>query len=126
MRIMKEYFNKLFSFGPDRIPVIDIEHAEERFYQRFPEIPWSDFKTALEQGLKVIKNKYHLHPDNYMIVSKSLGIKIPVELRPDRMNPHKLVFALMTALDARQHKFNTHNDQTLMVASIDKFIEIIV
>ena len=115
---MEERFNKLFSYGgadpASRIPIYDVEHAEEQFYDRFPDIPWSEYKKILAQGMKKIKQDWQNDPYNYAIVSRSTDIKIPLELRPDRYTK-ELIAAISTTLDNKRQPRNTRGERVVIV-----------
>ncbi len=109
-----EFFQKIGTF--DGIGIYDIKHVKDRFKERFPRFDFkTDYLKVLQSGLNAIKHQYKMEFNNYVIISKSLRIKIPVHFRPDKIEPNKSIFALMTTLDADEHVINIKRDIQIFV-----------
>lgn len=65
------------------ITVYDSRHAEEEFEKFFPNEDGITFRFLLSQGMKIIMRDFDYQQGQYVIISKSLGARIPIELRID-------------------------------------------
>ena len=50
-----------------------------------------------------------------MIISRSKGIKIQIDIRHDRAIDDKVIAVISTVLSADEHKINTRNDKEIYV-----------
>jgi len=80
--LLQEKFKLLGTFSG--IEVMDAEHAEEEFERFFPDEKDTTFQFLLSMGMKEIAMQFNMDENKYMIVSKSLGARIPVDLRYDK------------------------------------------
>ncbi len=110
---LKERFNQIINFYGIR--VYDTEHAIEQFEKRFPELDTNDYKKVLLDGLQKIADTWNFEENQYVIISKSLYIKIPIQIRPDRNYTNIIVGATPSTLDSRDHKYNLRNEIEVLV-----------
>lgn len=98
MKSMQEMgFQLIGTFS--NIKVYESNHAYEEFIHWFPKLSKDDYKKVLSQGIEKIRELDTLTELNqYMIISKSTKIRIPLELRLDRCNKNKLMGIIPTTL----------------------------
>ena len=111
--ILNEKFKLLLVYKD--MPVFDVEHVEERFAERFPQYSWQIFLDKLKKGLQKIDKKYKMNQDNYVIISHSKDIKIPIEIRPDRNDSSKTIGAVPTVLNKDEHTKNLKKEIEVMI-----------
>ena len=86
--ILKEGWIKLFSYcynRKDNHPFLDVYDSGDFISikdRSFPELRLETVLELLRKGLGKITEIHLSDPHNYMILSRRLGIKIPVDLRP--------------------------------------------
>jgi len=77
-------YEKFLSIGVYQgVEVFDTRHAEEEFTKFFPNEDGITFRFLLSQGMKSIMQDFDYQQGQYVIVSKSLGARIPLEIRFD-------------------------------------------
>ena len=82
---MRERFDLITTFRG--IDIFDSRHAVEEFFNHFQGLNLEQYRNILKQGLDFILHKYGLNANgNYMIISDSLGVRVPMEVRDDRFN----------------------------------------
>ncbi len=100
MRVVNEKFDLIGNFSG--IAVFDANHAYEEFQRWFPHLSSYDYKKALQQGIDKIKKQAGSGMGNYMVISKTHGLRIPLEIRPDKMMPRKVIGVVPTTLNPRE------------------------
>jgi hypothetical protein len=102
--LLQEKFKLLGTFSG--IEVMDAEHAEEEFERFFPNEKDTTFQFLLSMGMKEIAMQFNMDENKYMIVSKSLGARIPVDLRYDKKllkrGIKKLIAVIPTVLGPKE------------------------
>ena len=99
------------------IEIYDTRHAMSEFAMHFPNTPISVYKKVLMQGIDKIDSYYGLTMSNYMIESRSTGIRIPLEIRPDRYSGKKMG-AVPTTL-GKHETININNEIEIYVENKD-------
>lgn len=108
---LKERFDFILSYK--RIDVYDSIHCLDEFKRHYPHLPLTAFKRVVKDGIDCIYYDYNLKPDNYMIVSYSLGLRIPFELRQDRFSG-RLMGVIPTTLASYEVKNKLKNVNILV------------
>ena len=98
------------------IPFYDANHFIDQGVLRFSHLSMADIKNVLFLGMKQINKDYKLQQQNYMIISRSKDVKIPLDLRLDRKTNH-LIGVLSTVLNKREHPYNTRREKEIIVES---------
>lgn len=80
---IQEYFKKLGLFGKGTLYVYDSRHAIEEFKNWFPNLDIKIYRDSLEKGVSKILKTYGLIENNYMIISRKHGFRIPLHIRED-------------------------------------------
>jgi len=92
--------------------VYDSRHAYEEFVKWYPHLTKADFKKAVQQGIdKIILNDSIIA--QYMIISKSKKLRIPIEIRQDRYTK-EIVGIIPTTLGEFEIR-NTRNEIEVFV-----------
>lgn len=82
----------------------DVKHFEEKAAERGGRIhqPRAFIINAILRGSREIESTYNFAYGDYMIISKSIGVKIPVSVRPDKFTakPIGLIPTLLTVESA--------------------------
>jgi len=86
---LHERFRPIYTYtnGSQSIILFDVKHFEDRVVQRGWELlhqPREAIIGALRRGCIKIDQDYNFEPDDYMVISDSVGIKIPITVRNDR------------------------------------------
>jgi len=114
MESIYERFSKLGTFGKGILPVYDTRHAVEEFERWFPNLTIEEYKKIIAKGVKSILRTYGLKEDNFMIIDKKSGMRIPIEVRNDRSNPGFLIGVIATTLNPTEVK-NLRNEVEVFV-----------
>lgn len=92
------------------IDIFDSNHAKEEFNKWFPNLSWSFYLKSIKSALDIIGKNI----GNYMINSKSTGLRIPFEIREDRIKRSKIIGVIPTTLNASEI-YNVRNDVNIFV-----------
>lgn len=96
-KYLSEHFEYIGTFS--EVPVYDVEHAIAHFHKRFPKLDFKNYLVTLEKGIRKIKKKHGIDTvQNYMVFSRKFGLKIPIEIRPDRADRERIIGAVPTTL----------------------------
>lgn len=119
---LKETFDFLMNYeGQNKsYPIYDTDHVLVRFRQRFPGLSDKNLYNTLLKGLRKIEKKFNFMPQRYMINSYSTFLKIPIDIRPDRNDPSKIIIAIATLLDSREHPINKYGELDILVENSKK------
>ena len=113
LEVLKERFTKIGTY--EDIEVFDTRHALEELKNWFPRVSVIQYQEILSKGIKYITHVYSGEiVGNYMIISKSLGVRIPIEIREDRYNKGLMIGAIPTTL-APHEVVNLRNEIELYV-----------
>jgi hypothetical protein len=112
--ILKEKFQYLGTFSGFK--VFDSKHAVEEFNKHFPKYTLSTYEKILSKGMKKIYRKYNTDTNNYMIISYSTGIRIPIHVRPDEQSPKEIIGVTPTTLGEKE-VLNLRNEIEIFVES---------
>lgn len=117
---LREKFEPLmtlrFRNGKEIVVFDDDGHAVSQFNKRF-NLPIEDLKNTIKKGISKINLGYKMQPDNYVIISRSKDIKVPIDLRPDKYEPDKLIALAATTLHADQ-VYNTRGETVVQVEGL--------
>jgi len=98
------------------VDVFDSRHAVEEFFNHFRDITLGEYKRVVAEGLSTILDRYGLDcHGNYMVISKSTGIRVPMELRADRFTKHTTAVTPTTL--APHETINLRNEVEVFVES---------
>jgi len=103
----KERFEYIFTYND--IDIYDINHAIDRFLERHKDLNFNDVLITIRRGLSRIDFDYNNTAENYMIISRSTNLKIPLELTYHKQTD-ELIAVIPTVLDKSIHKHNTRDD----------------
>ncbi len=103
----KERFEYIFTYN--NIDIYDINHAIDRFLERHTNLVFNDVMIVIRRGLRKIDFDYNNDAENYMIISRSTNLKIPLELTYHKQT-NELIAVIPTILDKSIHKYNTKDD----------------
>ena len=116
---LEERLEFLFSFKG--IDVLDTNHCVSRFAERHRDMPINFLYTRIKETITKILILHDGKINNYMGVSKSTRVKIPINYRPDRYNPRKMVAVIPTVLDKEDHPINKYDEIEIMVESFKDY-----
>jgi hypothetical protein len=92
--------------------VYDSRHAYEEFKHWYPKLTKEDFKKAVQQGIeKIILGDNELA--QYMIISKSKKMRIPIEIRQDRFS--KEIIGIIPTTLGELETINLRNEVEIFV-----------
>lgn len=112
--VLKEKWEYVTTYAG--LDIYDSCHMFERFKERFPEWDEIELIDVLQDGIDFIKKRFGLREANqYMIISNSIGVKIALEIRPDRHNPRKILGVVPTVLSKKEHPFNLRGEIEVFV-----------
>ena len=94
----------------NNIDIFDSNHAREEFNRWFPSLSWDFYLKSIKSAL----DKVGKDIGNYMINSKSTGLRIPLEIREDRIKKGKIIGVIPTTLNASEI-YNVRNDVNIFV-----------
>ena len=114
MKIVQERFNILMSHIG--VKLYDTNHAIDELRRWFPSVSFEQYKSILRHGLDTIKKQHNMEIGNYMLVSKSTGIRVPLEIRNDRYNG-QIIGAIPTTLNPRE-VINIRHDLEVMTENV--------
>jgi len=106
MRIV-EQFSLIVS--KDEVNVYDSRHAIEEFKRWYPKLRILALKRTILQGLVKINKKI----GNYMLISKTFGYRVPIEIRRDRKT-NEIIGVVPTVLNSTE-VINTRNELEIIV-----------
>lgn len=93
----------------DWINVYDSRHAIEEFKRWYPKLRILALKRTILQGLVKINKKI----GNYMLISKTYGYRVPIEIRRDRKT-NEIIGVVPTILNSTE-VINTRNELEIIV-----------
>lgn len=111
-KALTERFDLLLT-SKEGIKVFDTRHAKQEFKKHFPKTNWNEYIATLQQGISALIAEHGKSEGNYMINSKSIGIRIPLELRQDRFSSD-MIGAVPTTL-APHEIHNVRKDINVLV-----------
>lgn len=115
---ISERFDSLGTYSS--IEVFDVEHAIEQFKNRFPKLHLNAFYKTLDKGIRKIVRTYdYRKQQNYLIISYKYGLRIPIEIRPDRKNAKKIVGIIATTLSEDMYR-KLRNEIDILVEQYKK------
>lgn len=101
------------------IDVFDSRHAIEEFFNHFPGVKLGEYKRIVTDGLASILDRYGLDcHGNYMIISDSTEIRVPMEIRADRFTNQTT--AIIPTTLAPWETFNLRKEVEVFVESNKK------
>lgn len=106
MKIIEE-FSLITS--KDGVNVYDTRHAIAEFKRWYPKLRILALKRTILQGLVKINKKI----GNYMLISKTFGYRVPIEIRRDRKT-NEIIGVVPTVLNSTE-VINTHNELEIIV-----------
>jgi len=81
--------------------IFDVKHFEERVVERGLRMlhqPREAIIDALHRGCVKIDQEYDFETGDYMVISDSVGVKIPITVREDRYNAGRVIGMVPTLL----------------------------
>jgi len=106
MKIIEE-FSLITS--KDGVKVYDTRHAIAEFKRWYPKLRTLALKRTILQGLVKINKKI----GNYMLISKTFGYRVPIEIRRDRKT-NEIIGVVPTVLNSTE-VINTRNELEIIV-----------
>jgi len=106
MKIIEE-FSLITS--KDGVKVYDTRHAIAEFKHWYPKLRTLALKKTILQGLVKINKKI----GNYMLISKTFGYRVPIEIRRDRKT-NEIIGVVPTVLNSTE-VINTRNELEIIV-----------
>ncbi len=108
--IQEDKFDLIDTFSGTK--VYAPRHAYEEFRHWYPHLTKGDYKRVVQSGIdKIIMSDSEIA--QYMIISKSTKLRIPIEIRQDRYNK-KIIGIIPTTLGETETK-NLRNEVEIFV-----------